>query len=175
MSRWTDSDATAHLPALRRYARSLTLDPVTADDLVQQALLSAYERASSFRDGAALRPWLFAILHNQFVSCRRRIQAEQRALDAFAEQAGDSGGEAEEQAAVLRDVSRRFARLPESQRAVMHLVAVEGLTYQQAADALAVPIGTIMSRLSRARAALREPAAASGDAPSLRLIGGRDA
>jgi RNA polymerase sigma-70 factor, ECF subfamily len=162
-------DATEHLPALRRYARALTLDASSADDLVQQALLRAYERADTFRAGSPLRAWLFAILHNEYVNGHRRTQAERRALDAMAE-IDLAEAPAPEQAALLAETIRRFAALPEAQRAVLHLVAIEGLTYQQAADALNIRIGTVMSRLSRARAALRQPLA---PAHHLHIVGGR--
>lgn len=172
MSLWGRDDATQHLPALRRYARSLTLDAIAADDLVQQALLSAYEHSHSFKPGASLRAWLFAILHNQFISGARRAGIEQRALSELARREEAVAGGAE-QAALLRETAARFASLPDSQRSVLHLIAIEGLSYQQAAAALDVPIGTIMSRLSRARAALREP-----DLPEtagrLHIVGGKD-
>lgn len=170
-------DVVEHLAALRRYARALTLDGDAADDLVQQALLRACERSHTFRAGSAVRPWLFAILHNEFVSGRRRASAERRALLAVAppaEPAGDA--DAAEQASLLRQTSVHFAGLPSAQREVLHLIAVEGMSYQQAADALAVPIGTIMSRLNRARTAMREAVAGDGRRPpSLHLIGGKDA
>lgn len=157
---------------MRRYARALTRDAVEADDLVQQALLKAIEGQASFRPDGSLKSWLLAIVHNQFVSARRRAEVETRHLHSLEEQTGvhEAG---EEQRLFLQDVYRRFAVLPEAQRAAIHLVAIEGLTYQEAADTLGLPIGTIMSRLSRARAALREPAAASERV--VRLVGGRDA
>ncbi len=169
-------DVTQHLPALRRYARSLLRDGAAADDLVQQALLRAYERSATFRPGASLKAWLLAILHNQYVSDRRRAAVEMRVLGELAEAGSQSSGEAgQSQALFLREVAERFAALPDSQRAVLHLIAIEGLSYRQTADALDVPIGTIMSRLSRARAALREPAAARSGDHNLRIIGGTDA
>lgn len=157
---------------MRRYARALTRDGVEADDLVQQALLKAIEGRGSFRPGGSLKSWLLAIVHNQFISARRRAAVETRHRNSLDGQdhVHDAG---EEQRLYLQDVWRRFATLPEAQRAAIHLVAIEGLTYQEAADTLGLPIGTIMSRLSRARAALREPAAAAD--PALRLVGGRDA
>jgi RNA polymerase sigma-70 factor (ECF subfamily) len=165
-------DVVDHVPGLRRYARSLTLDAEAADDLVQQTLLRAIERSGSFRAGAPLRPWLFSILHNLFVSDRRREGVERRALDQLAGEqavlsdAGDAGAQVR-----LNAVMARFDQLPAVQREVLHLIAVEGLSYQEASDALGVPIGTIMSRLSRARTGLRE---APARGPGLRLIGGND-
>ena len=161
----------AHLAGLRRYARALTRDDAAADDIVQDALVRAIERSDTFRPGASLRAWLASIVHNVFVSTRRREAAEARRDEAFADlrpAAPDSGDQ--EHAAQLASVADGFHALPEAQRAVLHLVAVEGLSYQEAAAALDVPIGTIMSRLSRARAALRAPAKVRP--PALRIVGG---
>jgi len=161
-------EVAAHLESLRRYARALTRDHAAADDLVQEALLRAIERAGTYRSGGSLRAWLAGILHNCFISGRRRQAAEARRDETFAglhETAGQEGDQ--EHAAQLALVADRFYGLPEPQRSVIHLVAVEGLSYQEAASALGVPIGTVMSRLSRARAALRAPA---GAIPRLRMV-----
>lgn len=170
MDRWSDDDIGAYLPALRRYARALTQDAGAADDLVQQALLRACERAETFRPGGSVRAWLFAILHNQFVSGLRRDRAEARAMNSLSAVAVSTVEPPQELELRVAEVARRMAHLPDSQRAVLHLVVIEGMSYQQAAHTLAVPIGTVMSRLARARAALREPAA-----PGLQIVGGRDA
>lgn len=168
-------DVAKHLAAMRRYARSLVHDAVAADDLVQQSLLRGIEGASTFRHGASLKSWLLAIVHNQFISGRRHAAVERRGLEGLAQARSDDVNEGEqEQALLLRDISARFAALPEPQRAVLHLVAIEGLSYRETADALSIPIGTVMSRLGRARAALRD-AGSLPDEPRLRLIGGRDA
>jgi RNA polymerase sigma-70 factor, ECF subfamily len=164
-------DVVDHVPALRRYARSLTLGSEAADDLVQQTLLRAIERRHGFRADAPLRPWLFSILHNLFISAKRKEGVERRALDHLASEAEVSDGTDPAARARLRAVMQRFDGLPEAQREVLHLIAVEGLSYQEASDALGVPIGTIMSRLSRARSGLREAPARN---PGLRLIGGND-
>jgi RNA polymerase sigma-70 factor, ECF subfamily len=176
MHRWSPEDVHRCLDPLRRYARVLTRDAGAADELVQETLLRAYERAATFRRGAALKPWLLSILHNLHVGHRRRDAAEARALEAAAAQDARGAGEAEaEQAVLLREVGDRFRALPEAQAAVLHLVAVEGLSYREAADALDVPVGTVMSRLHRARAALREPGPPAEEGRALRLIGGKDA
>ena len=168
-------DVAKHLAAMRRYARSLVRDPVAADDLVQQALLRGIEGAASFRQGGSLKSWLLSIVHNQFISGQRHAAVERRGLAGLADVARDAVQEGDqEQALLLRDVSDRFAALPEPQRAVLHLIAIEGLSYRETADALSIPIGTVMSRLGRARAALRSV----GDLPEgrrLRLVGGHDA
>jgi RNA polymerase sigma-70 factor, ECF subfamily len=175
MARRVLSGVVAHLPALRRYARVLTRDPVCADDLVQQALLRAHEKAHLYQPGRALRPWLLAILHNVFIDNARRQRAEHAALQVLAEDVTSSHPGEQEGSALLREVIAGFARLPDSQRAVLHLVAIEGLTYQEAAEALGVRVGTIMSRLSRARATLRHSSSAPGSRPFLWIAGGKDA
>lgn len=164
-----------HIAAMRRYARALTRNDAAADDLTQDALLRACEQAAHYDRSRPLLPWLFAILHNQFVDGRRRQAAEQRRDAAFADQQALSttDGVAPDMAAYLRQIGDRFAALPDQQRAVLHLVAVEGLNYREAADALGIPAGTVMSRLSRARAALRDQDAAP--IATLHIVGGRDA
>lgn len=177
-------DVLPHLDALRRYARTLARDPALAEDLVQEALANALEARRTLRPGGDPRAWLFSILHNVFVSSRRRNAAERRrdaAVSILASEARDGG---QDDRVRLTQVARAVAALPAEQRAVLHLVAVEGLTYPQVAEILAIPEGTVMSRLSRARQALRdwEAGAAPGlPAPSvttvspLRIVGGRDA
>ncbi len=162
---------------MRRYARSLARDEIVADDVVQDALLKALEKRHTFRMDGSPRRWLLSIVHNIFISARRREQAEARRDVRFAQTLVDRLEPDQEHAACLREVARAFAALPEHHRAVLHLVAVEGQSYQEAAAILEVPIGTVMSRLSRARAALRSPerAAAARDGDRLRIIGGQDA
>ena len=150
-------DVVGELPALLRYARALVRDPADAEELVHETLLRAYERRQSFDARRSLRPWLFTILHNLFIDTYRRRQMEERVVDAMtadpvaAPQPPDADTRVQ-----LAQIHQAFTRLPEAQRAALHLVAVEGLSYQDAADALQIPIGTLMSRLSRARASLRE-------------------
>jgi len=155
MNRSREQDVAQLLPALMRYARTLTRDDAAAEDLLQDALLRAHERRATFRPGASLRHWLFAILHNSFVSGWRRNRSEIAKIDRLAELQLDHEPATQEQAAYLRQIAARFDALPDRQREVLHLVAVEGLNYQEVADALAIPVGTVMSRLSRARARLR--------------------
>lgn len=157
------------LAAMRRYARSLCADASRADDVVQDALLKAMEKRASFDAQRSRRAWLLAIVHNVFVSGLRRQRAEAQRDQRFAESLIEQTQP--EQRGRLAEVARSFAALPESQREVLHLVAVEGLSYQQAAEVLGVPIGTVMSRLSRARAALRTLDTAERGA-SLRIVGG---
>lgn len=169
-------DILSDLGAMRRYARSLTRDDQAADDVVQDALLRAMEKRASFRPDGSRRGWLLAIVHNIFVSSKRREAAEARRNDRFAQMLVTELGSEQEQVAQLNEVARAFAALPTQQREVLHLVAVESVSYQDAAHILGVPIGTVMSRLSRARAALRV-FREEGDAKlkgTLRVVGGRD-
>lgn len=175
MDRWTPADIEEQLPRLRGYARALTRDAGAADDLVQDALLRAYEKAATYRPGHSLRSWLLSIVHNLFIDQKRRSASEQkrnaRLSDARQPAIADGG---QEQAVYLAEVAARFAALPGEHRAVLSLIGVQGLSYQEAAATLGVPVGTVMSRLHRARAALREPEAAS-EPGRLHIVGGRDA
>lgn len=173
MNRSPTEDVVGQLPALMRYARMLARDEGAAEDLVQEALLRAHERRSSFRPGQPVKPWLLAIIHNLFVSGWRRSRAEEARIERIADGSADHQAASQEGAAYLRQIARRFDALPDGQREVLHLVAVEGLSYREVADALGVPVGTVMSRLSRARASLRREDDESV-ARRLRIIGGRD-
>jgi len=175
-------DVFGELATLRRYARTLARDDSDAEDLVQDALVRAYEKRDSFRPGRALRPWLLSILHNAFIDGIRNRRAEARRIARAAEVAVKEAPPVQDHAVRLAELREAFMALPEEQRAVLHLVALEGLGYQQAADTLGIPIGTLMSRLSRARAALRALEAAPADAQAsraqppvrLRVVGGSD-
>jgi RNA polymerase sigma-70 factor (ECF subfamily) len=168
------------LQALRSYARSLARNEADAEDLVQQTLVKAYGKRSSFRSGGNLRAWLFSILHNTFVSeWRRRTAETQRAHELSI--VGDLALPNQEHAARLAQLRDAFFDLPEDQRAALHLVAIEGLSYGQAAEALNIPAGTLMSRLARARTTLRDyERGAKTTTPSpisqsqLRIVGGSD-
>lgn len=175
MNRWTSVDIEEQLPRLRGYARALTRDAASADDLVQAALLRAYERASTYRPGNSLRSWLLSIVHNLFIDQKRRETSEQKRNARLSQLNEGLVAQGEQEAAVrLAEVAARFAALPGEHRAVLSLIGVQGLSYQEAATTLGVPVGTVMSRLHRARAALREPEV-ENEAGRLRLIGGRDA
>jgi RNA polymerase sigma-70 factor (ECF subfamily) len=144
------------IPSLRRYARALTRNAATADDLVQDCLERAVSRWHQRRDGDA-RPWLFAILHNLAVSQFRQqaTRGPHVALEAIGEHDVRQDAVQENQL-IYQDVMDKLARLPEDQRAVLLLIAVEDLTYAEASKVLGVPIGTVMSRLSRARDRLQQ-------------------
>jgi len=143
------------IPRLRRYARYLTRDADQADDLVQEALTRAIAKFDTWQPGTNLRAWLFVILRNAHISeVRRRNRAP--IDDAVAEDhpgLAVSGGH--ESRLALVELHEAFERLSQEHREVVHLVAVEGLKYEEAAEILEVPVGTVRSRLSRARTALR--------------------
>lgn len=175
-------DVIGLLAPLRRYARSLTRDEAQAEDLVQDTLVRAYERRGSFRSGGNLRGWLLSILHNTFIDGRRRHAAETHRLDQVAALAEMAAPPDQEGRIRLQQIQAAFMQLPDDQRAALHLVAIEGLSYQEAATALAIPVGTLMSRLGRARAALRAFESGAGlpqpsnlKHPGLRIVGGSDA
>jgi RNA polymerase sigma-70 factor (ECF subfamily) len=149
------SQVEPHIPALRRYAWALLRDDQAADDLVQDCLERAVGRWHLRRRDGNLRAWLFAILHNLFISSRRTLarRGVHAPLDELVEPPHAVGDP--EQAAVSRDVLAALDTLPDDQRAVILLIAVEDLSYADAARTLGVPIGTVMSRLSRGRERLR--------------------
>lgn len=165
-------DVIAQLSGLRRYARSLARNSTDAEDLVHDALLRAYERKDTFRTGANLKTWLFTILHNLHIDRRRADAVRKRQSQTYADEPAYPAGQ--EDAIRLQQVRRAFMNLPDDQREALHLVAVEDLSYQQAADALGIPVGTLMSRLSRARARLRSFEEDDRRPAHLRLVGGQD-
>jgi RNA polymerase sigma-70 factor, ECF subfamily len=145
----------AEIPRLRRYARALTRDVVAADDLVQDCLARALGKLHLWQEGTDLRAWLFTILHNQYVNQVRRAVREGAVVglsetEPMLTRAPHQGKRLE-----LRDLERAIARLPEEQRSVILLVGLEGMRYEEVAEILDVPVGTVRSRLSRGREALR--------------------
>ncbi|MBR1217907.1 sigma-70 family RNA polymerase sigma factor [Bradyrhizobium sp. U87765 SZCCT0131] len=150
------------IPALRRYARALTRDSEIADDLVQDTLVRAL-RSERLFIGGDLRSWLYTILTNLNRN-RRRSLARKPPMTPLMDTAIDaSGTEAEG-----RDIANALATLVEDQRAVLLLVVLEGLSYREVADIQGVPIGTVMSRLARARAHVKSYL--DGKRPALRRI-----
>ena len=153
-------DLVAAIPRLRRYARVLVGEPTRADDLVQDTLARAWEKRRLWEAGTDLRAWLFTIMHNLHVNqlALRRRESQHESLDA------DGDGPAWQIAVranqadrvELAEVMREMGRLPAEQREVLLLAAVEELRYEEIAKLLSVPIGTVMSRLSRARDKLRK-------------------
>ena len=162
----------ACIPALRRYASALLRDRQDVDDLVHDCLVRALDQLHTWRQDSNLRAWLFSILHNQFVSRLRKHKARgaPEPLDGVPD--GVAGmPPRQDQYMESRDLMRALDALPVEQRTVLLLVALEDLSYADAARVTGVPIGTVMSRLSRAREKLRESVDGGGKArPVLRRV-----
>ena len=145
----------AEIPRLRRYARALTRDLIAADDLVQDCLTRALGKLHLWQQGTDLRAWLFTILHNQYINHVRRTAREGSTVglserEPLLARAPQQGRRLE-----LRDLERAITQLPRVQRSVILLVGLEGMSYGEVAAVLDVPVGTVRSRLSRGREALR--------------------
>jgi len=167
-------DLVAHIQRLRRYARALCRDAADADDLVQETLTKAIDRAELFRPGSDLRAWLFGILHNTFVSATRTA-ARRRQTPISDEHEVFRIEPGQEMQIELRRVLVALDQLPEEQRRVIVLVSVEGMTTDEAADVLGLPVGTVRSRLWRGREALRRISRGeAAESSTLRLVGGQD-
>jgi RNA polymerase sigma-70 factor (ECF subfamily) len=165
-------DVIGQLAALRRYARSLVRNSDDAEDLVHDALVRAFEKRQSFRHGRNLRTWLLSILHNAHIDRVRQNRSLTRRHDEAAAEADQSLPAGQEHAVRLQQVRGAFFRLPQEQREALHLVAIEDLSYQEAAAALDIPLGTLMSRISRGRAQLRQFEETTPRNSHLRLIEG---
>ena len=166
------SQVIEQLPALRRYARVLTGDAWAADDLVQDTLERACSKWLLWRTGSDLRAWLFTLMHNQYLN-QRRASPPLQALDIDEVQDQLPGTSSRSDDAL--DLERCLQRLPPDQRAVLLLVAMEDMGYEDTARILGIPVGTVMSRLSRARSRLRalmdrEPASGPAAATQPRTV-----
>jgi len=168
-------DIEAEIPRLRRYARALTRDVVTADDLVQDCLTRALGKLHLWQDGTDLRAWLFTILHNQYVNHIRRAVREGSAVGLNESEPLLSRAPQQGKRLELRDLERAIAKLPDEQRIVILLVGLEGMRYEEVAAVLDVPVGTIRSRLSRGREALRRLTGSVPDERAESLMGESDA
>jgi RNA polymerase sigma-70 factor (ECF subfamily) len=146
----------AEIPRLRRYARALTRDAAAADDLVQDCLTRALGKLHLWQRGTDLRAWLFTILHNQYVNYVRRSVREGAAVGLSDSEPQLTRPPQQGHRLELRDLERAIAKLPEEQRSAILLVGLEGMRYEEVAAVLDVPVGTIRSRLSRGREALRK-------------------
>ena len=141
------------IPALRRYAFALVRDHDAADDLVQDCLERALSRWYLRRPEGDLRAWLFTILRNLYINAYRA--RKRRGIGTTIDETQSSIAPEQEAGLQARDVLAVIDQLPEEQKSLLLLVGVEDLSYEQAARVLAIPIGTVMSRLSRARQRLR--------------------
>lgn len=153
-----------HIPGLRRYARALTADAWSADDLVQDTLERACSKWRLWLVGSDLRAWLFALMHNLHANHVRSAMREVRFSGPLVDvdSLADSLAAPSTSPETGLDLQRCLMRLPEDQRAALLLVTLEDMSYAQVAQILKVPVGTVMSRLSRARGRLRELMDAGG-------------
>jgi RNA polymerase sigma-70 factor (ECF subfamily) len=166
MSRF-DGLIVSHIPHLRRYARALTGELTRADDLVQDTLERAWIKFHLWKPAQDMRPWLFTIMHNLYVNQvrstarRRRVSDEADGDDAPFTRANQTD------LLELNDIATCLERLPMEQREVLLLVSLEDLSYAEVGQILSIPIGTVTSRLARARTRLR--ALLDGESPGLPL------
>jgi len=144
-----------HILPLRRYALTLTGDADQSDDLVQETLARAIEGAGSWDPRRDLRKWLFGIMHNTHASGRRRRSLEKSVAGEIAAMSSDSAPASQFTSVHFSETIAALMRLPDDQREVMVLIAVEAFSYKDAAEMLNLPVGTVMSRLARARETLR--------------------
>ncbi len=169
-------DLLAAIPRLRRYARVLTGDSTRADDLVQETLARAWEKRRLWAAGSDLRAWLFTVMHNVFVNQRALARHEKQHVSLDAEGDGVEAWQVQVRATQhtrveLMELMQHVGRLPVEQREVLVLAAVEELRYEEIATMLAIPVGTVMSRLSRAREKLRNAfAVPAGAAAPLKVV-----
>jgi RNA polymerase sigma-70 factor, ECF subfamily len=153
---------TAVLPRLRRFGLALTGSASDADDLVQNTCERALKHADQLRELIRLDAWLYGIMRNLWVDeMRHRKVRRHDDIDAASDVIGEDGQATADGRIRLAAVRRAMSQLPTDHRVVLMLVCVDGLTYKEAADVLGIPVGTIMSRLSRARQDLHERLAGS--------------
>lgn len=169
----TRDELMEHIPRLRRYARALVHNQELADDLVQDTLERALGRLELFAAGSDLRAWLFTIMHNVFANQLRKASSRAPHVsvddDAIAE-SEFAVPASQSRSLEVRDLDYALQRLPAEQREVVLLVGLEEMSYADVALALGVPIGTVMSRLSRARERLRMLMAGGQPAQRLRMV-----
>ena len=157
-----DHPIVEQIPHLRRYARALLGDRTMAEDLVQDCLERAWSRLHLWREGSNLRTWLFTIMHNLHANAAR--SASRRPSTVPIDEPGSTAPTraAQEDGLEVASIDAALATLPDEQRQVILLVGLEGMSYQEAAAVLDVPIGTVMSRLHRGRERLRQILTGSG-------------
>lgn len=164
-----DSLIEEHIPRLRRYARALVGDRARADDLVQDTLERAWGKFHLWRRGSDLRAWLFSIMHNVYVNGVRKNSAAPMLLPLEDDALDVPMRAAQEDGLQVRDVHAALGCLSQEQREVLLLVGLEEMRYEEVAKVLDVPLGTVMSRLSRGRERLRQ-IMAGGTVPALRVV-----
>jgi RNA polymerase sigma-70 factor, ECF subfamily len=157
------------IPRLRRYARALTGDTLHADDLVQDTLERALTKRHLWREGSDLRAWMFTIMHNVFVNQVRARPAD--VTQTLDREAYDVAGRSSPVDLLeVGDIDAAIRRLPVEQREVLLLIALEQLSYVEVAQALSIPLGTVMSRLYRARERVRVMLGGEAAAGSLKVV-----
>jgi len=151
-----ERELVALLPKLRRFARGLAGSQADGDDLVQGALAKALTKREHWQPGTRLDSWVFRIIQNHWIDTVRskRVRGEVASLDDAMNVVGTDGEAAVESSMAVSRMSVALNQLSDDQRAVVVMVSLEGMSYAAAAEALGIPIGTVMSRLARARAAL---------------------
>ena len=159
-----------HIPSLRRYAMVLLrYDEDRSDDLVQDCLVRAMSKWHLWRRPGNLRAWLFTILHNIYVNDVQKAAARPNVIELQEYLPGISVPPDQGDGLALREVAHSVQRLPDDQKQILLLIGLEGFSYEEAAHITGIPVGTVMSRLSRARRKLREMLA-EGDNPSERNV-----
>ena len=143
----------AEIPRLRRYARAMLGDRAAADDLVQDTLERAWSRLFQWRAGSNMRAWLFGIMHNLRVDQLRRPSLSTQSIEEDDFEVPTRATQTDE--LELRDLESALGHLPDEQREILLLVALEEMSYAEIAAVLGIPVGTVMSRLSRGRERLR--------------------
>jgi RNA polymerase sigma-70 factor (ECF subfamily) len=159
----------AELPRLRRYARALVGDRAAADDLVQDTLERAWSRIGQWRPESDLRAWLFSIMHNLRIDQMRRPTLQTASFEEEDIELPTRATQTDRRE--LEDLAAALAQLPEEQREVLLLVALEEMSYAEVSATLDIPPGTVMSRLARGRERLRLILAGRQPAPRLRVVG----
>jgi RNA polymerase sigma-70 factor (ECF subfamily) len=162
------------IPFLRAFSRSLCGDRELADDLAQEALAKAWQSRDTFRAGSNLKAWLFTILRNQFYSDRRRAWRQAPWDESAAERVPVAKGE-QTWAVQLSDTARALRALPAEQREALILVGAGGFSYEDAASISNCAVGTVKSRVARARKALISALDGKGPLPDEPRLAGRDA
>lgn len=160
------------IPHLRRFALSLTRDPDRADDLVQACLERALAREALYDPQRALRPWLFQMLRNLFLTSRRRRREDRLDDDRMSELIDPKADRAPDDALALREALAALYALPDEMREVMALICIAEMSYKETAEIIGAPIGTVMSRLARGRETLRRgrDAPQAAQTPRLRRV-----
>jgi RNA polymerase sigma-70 factor, ECF subfamily len=160
------------LPRLRRFSHALTGNPDKGDDLVQETCARALSRLEQWEAGTRLDSWMFRIAQNIWLDQRRahKVRGDAVDIDQVYDVQGDDGRDIVEIRLTLREVNEGISELPADQQMLIALVCVDGLSYKEASEVLEVPIGTVMSRLARARRALFDKAQPKRETmPSLAL------